>query len=95
MVDTLTKTSAFPLNIFTIKVPVADAALIKAMAKRMGWSIEIAIPQQAEAETEPVITSDDLVIDPVVARLFANVPPLPKDFDEKEAYGNFLMEKYK
>ncbi len=31
---------------------------------------------------------------PKVANMFKITEPLPEDFDEKEAYGHYLYEKY-
>ena len=36
-----------------------------------------------------------MVITPKVANMFKVSEPLPEDFDEKKAYGQYLYEKYK
>lgn len=43
----------------------------------------------------PKLRKSDLVISPKVANMFKVSEPLPEDFDEKKAYGEYLYEKYK
>lgn len=44
------------------------------------------------SDVSPVITKEDLCIDPYVANLFKDVS-LPEDFDEREAYHEYLADK--
>jgi len=43
----------------------------------------------------PKIRREDMVISEEVANMFHVNSPLPEDFDEKKAYGQYLYEKYK
>ena len=43
----------------------------------------------------PKIKREDMTITPKVANMFKVTEPLPEDFDEKKAYGQYLSEKYK
>lgn len=92
-------TSTTPFNVFTLGVPKKDIALFQAMVGRMGWSVLVdpvsTQDEESTLEAEPVITAADLTIAPEIAQLFQNIPPLPADFDERKAYGEYLYEKYR
>ena len=48
-----------------------------------------------QANDWPKVRREDMVISEKVANMFHVNNPLPENFDEKKAYGQYLYEKYK
>jgi len=73
---------------------VIEKAKVYASSQKRSLSRLIESYLKSLIDTDTTETKDDIVISPFVKSLQTGIK-IPSDFDYKEAYGNYLAEKYK